>query len=138
MRDYLSLNEILNIAQTKCCCCFKQVPQDRNIFQGRRDNWDTVTLLIKKTRINTQGFYYVDITLEQTKIFDMTDESFLMFNMEGRVLLTVRWRNLKNNLDIQYMENNFNNEKIWKIYIYNEYIKVGNDPQKIPVKFEYL
>jgi hypothetical protein len=68
----------------------------------------------------------------------MTDEAFLMFCMEGRVLLTVFWKNLKEYFVSKYMERNFEDVNVWRINIYSEYIKVGEDSQRIPVKFEYL
>lgn len=138
MSDYLSLDEILRIAKMKCHCSFKQVPHDKTVYQGRKDNWETVTLVVKRAKISIQGFYYADITLKQSEIFNMTDEAFLMFSMEGRVLLTVFWKNLKEYFVSKYMERNFEDVNVWRINIYSEYIKVGEDSQRIPVKFEYL
>lgn len=134
MSEYLSLNEVLLLANQASGCNFKQVPRKRIIFQGRCLNGETITLCSPQSKIHPKGFYWVDITQEQFRILNETTKGLIFFRLEGRNFLIVNWSDLKAYLTPDCMRYNANEQNHWKLNIYKDHIKISGNLREMPIK----
>ena len=77
MNTYISLNEVLVLAQKALDCHLKQVPRKIILFQGIVNTGETLTLCSPQSKMHPQGFYWVDITEEQARVLNETDTGIL-------------------------------------------------------------
>ena len=98
MSEYISLNEVILLASKASECNFRQVPRKKIMFQGQKPNGETITLCSPQSKMHPQGFYWVDITQEQSRVLNETDKGLIFFRLEGRNLLMVKWADLKHPL----------------------------------------
>ena len=59
MNTYISLNEVLVLAQKALDCHLKQVPRKKILFQGIVNTGETLTLCSPQSKMHPQGFYWV-------------------------------------------------------------------------------
>lgn len=137
MNEYVSLNEVLLLVCKDAECDFKQVPRKRIMFQGRKSNGETITLCSPQSKMHPQGFYWVDITQEQARVLNETDEGLVVFRLEGRKLLVAKWNDLKQYLIADCMRYNANEQYHWKLNIYEDHIKISGNNKEMSTEINY-
>lgn len=134
MSEYINLNEVLLLASKASECTFRQIPRKKIMFQGRKPNGETVTLCSPQSKMHPQGFYWVDITQEQSRVLNETDKGLIFFRLEGRNLLMVKWSDLKQYLTTDCMRYNANEQNYWKLNIYKDHIKISGNDNEMPTE----
>ena len=134
MNTYISLNEVLVLAQKALDCHLKQVPRKKILFQGIVNTGETLTLCSPQSKMHPQGFYWVDITEEQARVLNETDTGILFFRLEGRNLLMIKWTDLKQYLTNACVRYNANEQYHWKLNIYKDHIKISGNANEMPVE----
>ena len=134
MSEYISLGEVLGLASKASECNLRQVPRKKIMFQGQKPNGETITLCSPQSKMHPQGFYWVDITQEQSRVLNETDKGLIFFRLEGRNLLMVKWADLKQYLTADCMRYNTNEQNHWKLNIFPDYIKVVKNKEEMPIE----
>ena len=134
MSEYISLNEVILLASKASECNFRQVPKKKIMFQGQKPNGETITLCSPQSKMHPQGFYWVDITQEQSHVLSETDKGLIFFRLEGRNLLMVKWADLKQYLTADCMRYNTNEQNHWKLNIYKDHIKISGNDKEMPTE----
>ena len=134
MSEYINLNEVILLASKASECNFRQVPRKKIIFQGQKPNGETITLYSPQSKMHPQGFYWVDITQEQSRVLSETDKGLICFRLEGRNLLMVKWSDLKQYLTADCMRYNTNEQNHWKLNIYKDHIKISGNDKEMPTE----
>ena len=139
MGEYISLNEVLILANEAYNCNLRQVPKKKIMFQGRKADGETITLCSPQSKMHPQGFYWVDITQEQARVLNETDKGLIFFRLEGRNLLMVTWADLKRYLSDDCIRYNDNEQNHWKVNIYTDHIKISGNEKELPMElYHYL
>ena len=134
MSEYISLGEVLGRASQASECNLSQVPRKKIMFQGQKPNGETITLCSPQSKMHPQGFYWVDITQEQSRVLSETDKGLICFRLEGRNLLMVKWADLKQYLTADCMRYNTNEQNHWKLNIYKDHIKISGNDKEMPTE----
>lgn len=134
MGEYISLNEVLLLANKAYECEFKPVPRKKIIFQGRTLNGETIILCSPQSKMHPQGFYWIDITQEQTRTLNAADKGVIFFRLEGRNIMVVKWDEIKKYLTSECMRFNANEQNHWKLNIYQDHIKISGNDKEMPAK----
>lgn len=130
MGDYISVNEVLTLMSEATQCILKQIPRKKIMFSGIKDNGEFIILCSPQSKLHPQGFYWVDITEEQSRVMNKADKALIVFRLEGRKIVLVQWSELKIYLHEKCMRFNQNEQNHWKLNIYKDKIKIsGNESE---------
>lgn len=131
MVDYISITEVLILAAQAVGVSFNQIPRKKIMFSAKKVNGDTVALCSPQSKYHPQGFYWVDITEEQSSVMDAYDNGILFFRLEGRRLLVLKWGDIKPYLARDCMRYNAKEQNHWKLNIYEDHVKISGNPSEL-------
>ena len=73
MGAYISLNQVLALAEKATNSSFRQIPRKKIMFRTTTAEGKSVTLCSPQSKLHSQGFFWVDITQEQYRVLSETD-----------------------------------------------------------------
>ena len=133
MGDYLTINEAVAEASKSAGCVLTQVPGKKIMFHGRMRNGESVIMCTPQAKRQPQGFYWTDITEVQYNLLNSYDNATVVFRLEGNHLVMWDWRGLKNSLTKNCMKYNAKEGNHWKLYIYDDRVKIVGNPQEVKI-----
>lgn len=131
MADYLSINEAVAAASKSAGCALEQVPGKKIMYHGRMKNGKTVIMCSPQAKMQSQGFYWTDITEVQYRLLNSYDRAILVFRLQGNRLTMGEWSGIKPYLTQGAMKYNANEGNHWKLNIYQDRIKITGNPNEI-------
>lgn len=136
MSNYISLNEVILRKNKEEECSFKIFPKKRIMYTGTKINNKTVSLCSPQSKLHPQGFSWVDITEEQCRVMNLADDGIVVFRLENKKLIEVKWSDLVKYLTSECMRFNRKEKNHWKLNIFEDYIKISgnNDLLKSEMK----
>lgn len=138
MSDYISLNEVVLRKNREEECVFKIFPRKKIMFKGVKANNKTVSLCSPQSKLHPQGFSWVDITEEQCRVMNSTDSGVVVFRLENKVLIEVKWSHLVKYFTKDCMRFNVKEQNHWKLNIYDNHIKISGNPNLVNTEIKIL
>ena len=134
MGAYISLNQVLALAEKATNSSFRQIPRKKIMFRTTTAEGKSVTLCSPQSKLHSQGFFWVDITQEQYRVLSETDSGLVIVRLEGMKLAMVKWLELKAFLTAKCMQYNANEQNHWKLNLFSDHIKVVKNKEEMPIE----
>lgn len=131
MAEYLSINEAVAVASQSAGCSLVQVPGKKIMYHGTDRRGQSFIMCTPQAKLQSQGFYWTDITEVQYRLLDSYDRAIVLFRLQGNRLTRCDWSVLKRHLTQSAMKHNTNEGNHWKLNIYSNKIKVTGNPNEI-------
>lgn len=121
----ISKEKIMSFVSEAYKVKFRAVRNKKIFFSAIiKDNKNTVICTPQSKYHPKLGAWWVDITQIQYDEFEKYDNAIIIFRLEGSMLCMQNWKSLKEYLNEKCRTYNDSEKEHWKLYIYNDYIKV--------------
>src|SRR5688572_12610686 len=123
----LELEKHLSVILTK-------IPTKQIIYSGKDAVGKTIIVCTPKSKLHSQGYGWVDLTLIQKTLLQEGDHSILALRIEGGKTYYLNFMALEPYLNADAMINNNREGDHWKLRIWPSYIEVLGNPNHVLIK----
>lgn len=135
MEQELTVGEVVELVTKAWGCKLTGYQRKQILFRGTLPNGGIATLLTPYSKYHPkQGFFWIDISEQHTKLFNESESAAIVFRLEGRLMVMIKWSDLKPYLIEECKRFNNKEKNHWKLNIYTDHIKVSGNPNECKIE----
>lgn len=127
---------VLNTVSERYNCSLSNVIRKKIIYHGF-SNGKKLVLCTPESKLHPQGHGWFDLTTKQVDLLDGADIALLAIRLQGNKIYYVDFKQLRKLLTSE-MTLNYSEDEKWRLYIWENYIKVRGNDKKFDIEPEVL
>jgi hypothetical protein len=127
---------VLKTVSERYNCLLSNIIRKKIMYHGVSTGKKLV-LCTPESKLHPQGHGWFDLTTKQVKLLDDADIAILAVRLEGNKIYYVDFKQLRRLITTDMTLNYSENEK-WRLYIWENYIKIRGNDKKFDIEPEVV
>ncbi|MGD6844697.1 hypothetical protein ACQCVH_19565 [Bacillus infantis] len=129
-------NIIISSVSKRYSCSLSNIIRKKIMYHGV-SNGKKLVLCTPESRLHRQGHGWFDLTTKQVDLLDDAELAILAIRLEGYKIYYVDFKQLRQLIN-RDMTLNYSEDRKWRFYIWEKYLKVRGNDKKFDIEPELV